>query len=87
MEKTLEKLWNEYFANECAAIDTANEKALVKKAANMHDIAVKLLSSEQREALENYVDLLCEIQDFLVKKAFFKGCKFTTSFLFATRDF
>ena len=87
MNKTLEKLWNEYFANECSAIDTAIEKALVKKAANMHEIADKLLSSEQREALENYVDSLCEIQDYLVKKAFFKGCKFTLSFIFATREF
>ena len=81
MKNTLEKLWNEYFAEECAAMDTAEEKALIKKAGELHKIANESLSREQKDATENYIEALYEMQDCFGKKAFFKGCEFATSFL------
>ena len=33
------------------------------------------------QALEEYVDALCDIEALFAKKAFFKGCEFSTSFL------
>ena len=33
MKKALEKLWNDCFAEECAMMNTKEEKALIKKAA------------------------------------------------------
>ena len=36
------------------------------------------------EAVEKYVDVLCDVEAFFVKKAFFKGCEFATSFLLET---
>lgn len=82
MKTLLEKLWNEYFAEECAAINTKEEKALVKKAVEMHKTANESLTKEQSEAFEKYIEALYEIQGFFVKKAFFNGCEFATSFLF-----
>ncbi|MBQ8908297.1 MAG: hypothetical protein IJY71_06915 [Clostridia bacterium] len=32
MKKALEKLWNDCFAEECAMMNTKEEKALIKKA-------------------------------------------------------
>ena len=84
MKETLEKLWNEYFAEECAAIDTKEERALAKQALQMHNMANELLTTEQRGAIEKYIETLFEMQDSLVKKAFFKGCEFTISFLLET---
>ena len=84
MNITLEKLWSEYFAEECAAIDTKKERALAKQALQMHNIANELLTKEQSEALEKYIEVLFEMQDSFVKKAFFKGCEFAISFLLET---
>ena len=82
MKKTLEKLWNEYLAGECAAIGTEEERELLKKAVEKYEMANEMLTKEQRETVEKYVDTLYEIQGAFVKKAFFKGCEFTTSFFF-----
>ncbi|MBQ9802182.1 MAG: hypothetical protein IJW51_03835 [Clostridia bacterium] len=87
MKETLEKLWNEYFAEICALIHTKEEKELVKKAGEIHKTVDKLLTKEQSEAVEKYVEVLYEIQGFFVKKAFFNGCKFATSFLFEIGKF
>lgn len=82
MQAPLEKLWNDYFADECAVIDTEEEKAMAKKAVEIHEAASKSLTKEQIDEIEKYVDVLCEIQYSLVKKAFFKGCEFCAAFLF-----
>ncbi len=87
MKETLEKLWNEYFAEECLMIDTDDERALVEKAAEMHEKANELLTKEQIDAIEKYIETLYDIQDFFGKKAFFRGCEFTTAFLFEVGDF
>ena len=87
MKKTLEKLWKEYFAEECAAIDTEEERTLAKKALDMHKMVNELLTKEQIVATEKYIDALFEMQNSFAKKAFFKGCEFATSFLFEAGNF
>ena len=80
MKEIIEKLWNGFFAEECAVIETMEEKAFVKKAAVMNKKVNELLTEEQKESVEKYIELLYEIQGCFVKKAFFKGCEFATSF-------
>ena len=87
MKDLLEELWSEHFAEECAAIHTEEERALIKRAAEMHKTANELLTKEQCEAVEEYIEALYEIQGFFVKRAFFKGCEFTTAFLLKVGDF
>ena len=81
LKNTLDKLWNEYFSDVCAAIDTDEERKLTKNAIELHEKANTLLSKEQEDAVEKYVDALCDIEACFVKKAFFKGCEFAFSFL------
>lgn len=87
MKKTLEKLWNEYLWDECAVIDTNEERALAKKTVRLHEVANALLNGEQKEAVEKYVDVLHDAEVLSIKKAFFKGCEFTASFLLGVLDF
>ena len=86
MKNTLEGLWNNYFLNECAVINTFDERELTKKAVELHEKANALLNAEQQKAVEKYVDSLCEINSIFVKKAFFKGCEFGVSFLQETMN-
>ncbi|MBO5354439.1 MAG: hypothetical protein J6B09_00045 [Clostridia bacterium] len=81
MKETLEKLWNEYLLDECAAINTNEERTLMKKTVELHEKVNALLNKEQEEAVEKYVDALCDMEALFVKKAFFKGCEFAVSFL------
>lgn len=81
MKKTLEDLWNKYLMDECSKIDTENEKRLTAEVAILHEKTNELLDDKQKEAIENYVDLLLELDAILVKKAFIKGCEFSVSFL------
>ena len=81
MKETLEKLWNEYLLDECAAIGTDEERKLTKKTAQLHEEANALLNKDQKAAVEKYVDALCDIEALFVKKAFFRGCEFAVSFL------
>ena len=84
MKPTLEKLWNQCYAEECSAIDTDEERILTKKAIRMREMVNKLLTEPERDAIEKYIEILWEIQGYCVKKAFFKGCEFATSFLVET---
>ncbi len=84
MRETLEKLWNEYFAEECAALDTEEERALVRRAAEAHKTANELLTKEQGAVMEQYVETVYEIQNCFGKKAFVKGCEFAVAFLLET---
>lgn len=86
MKEILEKLWNEYLLEECATIETEEEKILTKKAVELNEIANNLLNDEQRDAVEKYIDALCDIEALFVKKAFFKGCEFSVSFLLEARN-
>ena len=87
MKETLEKLWNEYLFDECAAIDTDEERELTKKAVELQEKANALLNKEQKEAVEKYVDILCNVDALFVKKAFFRGCEFAVSFLLESGNF
>ena len=53
----------------------------MKNAAENHKIVNELLTKEQSDAIEKYVDALLEIESRFVKKAFLKGCEFAASFL------
>ena len=81
MNKTLEKLWDDYISDECAIIDTKEEKELIKKASKKHEFINGVLSKEENAVIEEYVDTLCEIQSCFAKKAFIKGCEFAASFI------
>jgi len=81
MKQTLEKLWNDYLLDECAMIDTDEERGLTKKAAELHENVNAFLNKEQQDTVEKYVDVLCDLEALFVKKAFCKGCEFAVSFL------
>jgi hypothetical protein len=81
MKETLEGLWKEYLLEECAVIETDEERRLTKKTGELHEKANSLLNKEQEEAVDGYVDALCDANALFVKKAFFKGCEFVLSFL------
>ena len=70
-----------FFAEECAQIHTEEERRLLKKVIKMHERARKILTGEQSEAVEAYVEIIYELQSVFLKKAFVKGCEFATSFL------
>ncbi len=87
MKDTLKKIWNEYFADECAAIETDEERAIVKWAVEMHKAANELLNKEQSDIIEKYIDILYELQSSFAEKAFFKGCRFAFTFFFEIGGF
>ena len=86
MKETLDRLWNDYLLDECAEIDTEEEKNLTQKAVELQEHANALLNKEQQEAVEKWVDVLCQTDAFFAKKAFFKGCEFAISFLLEARN-
>lgn len=80
MKNTLEKLWNDYLCDECSEIDSEEERELLKAAVEKHDIINGFLTKEQSKLVEEYVDILIEMNSFFSRKAFSKGCEFATSF-------
>lgn len=80
MTETLEKLWNEYFAESCTGIETEEEKALIKRVIETHQAVNMLLTKEQNDEMEKHMEVVYEMQGCFVKKAFFKGCEFALSF-------
>lgn len=81
MKKTLDNLWEKYFCEECAIMDTEEERKLTRKAADLHKNANALLSKDQENAMEEFICALYDLQALFVKKAFFKGCRFAVAFL------
>ena len=81
MRETLERLWNEYLSEECALITSDEERRLAKKAIELYEKVRVMLNEKQVIAIEKYIDALLNSQSLFVKKAFFKGCEFTASFL------
>ena len=81
MKETLDKLWNDYLLEECAVMNTDEERALTKKTAELHEKANARLNKDQQNTVQKFVDALCDLQSLFVKKAFFKGCEFAVSFL------
>ena len=87
MKETLERLWKEYLLEECAVIETDEERRLTKKTGELHEKANSLLNKEQEEAVDGYVDALCDANALFVKKAFFKGCHFVVSIFLEAGNF
>jgi|GEM_PF-1370318 len=81
MKDTMDRLWDEYLVDECAKIDTDEQRRLAGRAAELGEAVSRLLSAEQGEALEAYVDSLLDAEAFYIKKAFFMGCELAISFL------
>ena len=71
---------------QCAVMDTEEERGLTKKTADLHEKANALLNQEQQDAVQEFVDGLCDLESLFVKKAFCKGCEFAVSFLLETRN-
>ena len=82
MQQTLDKLWNEYLSEECAKIETDEERALNTKAAEMHEKLNSLLDEEESEALQSYIDAVYEGEEAFIKKAFFKGVELALALVF-----
>ena len=80
MKSTLEKLWNDYLADESCKVGK-EEKELIKKASEEYEALSKLLNKESLKALEKQLDTICEPDAIFAKKAFMKGCEFSISFL------
>ena len=87
MKETLEKLWYEYLADECAVIETDKERERAKKAIKLHEELNSMLTKEEIEAVEAYVNSLYEINGDFAKKSFFKGCEFAISFILEAGNF
>lgn len=86
MKEIIEKLWNEYFSNECAVINTEEEKELIQESIKLHQIENELLTPNQIKAVERHIEKIYELQGLFIKKAFFKGCEFAISFLLEMGD-
>lgn len=50
MNEILKKLWDEYFYEECSRVNTEEERALIRIAAEMHEVANKVVTKEQSVA-------------------------------------
>ena len=81
MNKTLEKIWNDYFSAECSTVETDDERRCLKVASEMHERITALLDSEQAQALEEYIAARCDSEEAFMRSAFFKGCAFMLSLL------
>ena len=46
MKETLDKLWNDYLLEECAVMNTDEERALTKKTAELHEKANARLNKD-----------------------------------------
>ncbi len=87
MKEVFERLWNEYFSEECAVMETDEERVLARRVIELHEKVNDLLSKDAKEAVEKYVNELYGIEALLLKKAFFKGCEFAFSFFLSFFDF
>ncbi len=87
MKETLEKLWNDYLLDECATMDSDEERALTKKMGELHEQANRLLNESQQKAVEAFVEAAYDLEALFVKKAFFRECEFAVSFLLESRNF
>jgi len=85
MNEVIENFWEEYYAERCSLVDTEEERYSINKISKLHDKVNALLTQDQKDAMEQYVEALYENQGICVKKAFFKGCEFAVSFVAITK--
>ena len=82
MREILNKLWYEFFSEECITVDTNEEKQLIKKLAELREKTNAQLNEEQKDAVEKCIEAVYDVESAYRKKSFFKGCEFAVSFLF-----
>ena len=87
MKQTLEKLWSDYLSEECAIVRSDEERRIMKISAELQENLNSILNKEQIEAVEKYVDALCNVESFFVRRAFIKGCEFAVSFILETQNY
>ena len=87
MKQTLEKLWNDYLADECATTNSEEERKLTKITAELHEKVNVLLNEKQKSAVEEYVDALYDVESIFVRKAFIKGCEFAVAFILEAMNY
>ena len=87
MKQTLEKLWNDYLADECAAINSDEERKLAKITLELHEKVNSTLNEAQKNAVEEYIDALFDVEAIFLRKAFLKGCEFAVSFIFEAMNY
>lgn len=80
MKKELEKLWNEYFSDECSNVDSDEERKLIKYAVELHEKVFAILNEEQQNAVEKYVDALYDMEALHTKKHSLKDADFPFRF-------
>ena len=81
MKKATEHLWWEYMAEECARIETEEEKKAMKELTRVGEELRKPLTEEQNTLLDKFAESLGSLQSCFMEKAFVKGIRFATSFL------
>ena len=79
MTENFEKLWQEYFFEECTRIETSEEKEIIRKTAELHEKVDALLTKEESEAMQEYVDCIYDSAETFYKKAFMKGVRLAIS--------
>ena len=70
MKQTLEKLWNDYLADECAAVSSDEERKLAKITVELHEKVNSTLNEAQKNEVEEYVDALFDVEAIFLKKHF-----------------
>ena len=81
MYNTLDALWSDYLLDDCGKMETREEKDLAQKLVTYSDSLRAALSEEQKALLEKFVDCLSDIHLLFAVKAFKKGIRFATSYL------
>ena len=84
MKEILNKLWDEYYSEECATLTTRDEREHARRIAEERLLLDGLLDTEQRNALDRYQAELYSAHERLLKKAFFKGCRLSLSLICAS---
>ena len=79
MMQIFDKIWEEYFFEECTRIETSEEKEIIRKTAELHEKVDALLTKEESEAMQEYVDCIYDSAETFYKKAFMKGVRLAIS--------
>lgn len=86
MKQTLEKLWNDYLADECATINSDEERKLAKITVELHEKVNSTLNEAQKNAVEEYIDALFDVEAIFLRKAFFERMRICGVFHFRSDE-
>ena len=79
MTQLFDKIWQEYFFEECTRIETGEEKEIIRKTSELHEKVDSLLTKEESETMQEYVDCIYDGEESFYKKAFLKGVRLALS--------